>query len=335
MIDFLKSLDFVNPQWFWLLLTLPILIAFYWLRIRKRQHSFRTSTLDWFTGRKLKSLRQRIVHLPFILRILGLVLLIVVLTRPQTSDSSKSTNIEGIDIILCIDVSGSMRAMDFKPNRLDAAKKTATNFIQGRPNDRMGLVVFAGEAYTQCPLTTDHQVLTDLIKPLKNGMIEDGTALGDGLATSVNRIKDSEAISKVIILLTDGVQTAGSLDPLTSAELAKSYGIRIYTIGVGTHGEAPVPVQTPFGEQIVNYPVEIDEDVLQKVAQNTGGNYYRATNNQSLEDIFNEIDNLEKSKIQVDVFKTRYDQYRWFLWPAILLFILELILRLTVFRIKI
>lgn len=335
MIDFLKQLNFANPQWFWLFLSLPLLIAIYWVRIRKRQHNFRTSNLDWFTGKKLISIRQRLLHIPFVLRVLGLSLLIIVLARPQTSDSSKSTNIEGIDIILSIDVSGSMRAMDFKPNRLEAAKKTATKFIEGRTNDRMGLVVFAGEAFTQCPLTTDHQVLTDLIKPLKNGMIEDGTALGDGLATAVNRIKDSEAISKVIILLTDGVQTAGSLDPLTSAELAKSFGIRIYTIGVGTHGDAPIPVQTPFGEQIMNYPVEIDEEVLQKVAQNTGGNYYRATNNQSLEDIFNEIDQLEKSKIQVDIFKTRYDQYRWFLWPAILLFVLDLILRLTVFRIKI
>jgi Ca-activated chloride channel family protein len=334
MIAELMQITFANPKWFLLFAVIPLLATLYFLRIRKRNASLIMSSTDWLTGKSLKTFRQRLIHLPFIIRMLIISLLIIVMARPQTSDSSQKTNIEGIDIILSIDISGSMRAMDFKPNRLEAAKKTAIKFIEGRPNDRIGLVVFSGEAFTQCPLTTDHQVVKDLIKPLTNGMIEDGTALGDGLATAINRIKDSEAISKVIILLTDGVQTAGSLDPITSTEIAKSLGIRIYTIGVGTHGEAPIPVQTPYGEQIINYPVEIADDVLTEVANSTGGKYFRAINNKNLEEVFENIDKLEKSKIEVNVFKSKYDKYRWFLWPAFMLFFIEILLRLTVLRIK-
>jgi len=233
-----------------------------------------------------------------------------------------------------MDVSSSMLAMDFRPNRLEAAKKVAKEFISQRPNDRIGLVIFSGEAFTQCPLTIDHQVVNNLIDPMESGMIADGTALGDGLATAVNRIKDSEAISKVIILLTDGVQTAGSMDPATAAELAKTFGIRIYTIGVGRHGMAPYPVQTPFGMQVTSLPVEIDEVVLRKVAKITDGNYFRATSNQSLSEIYKQIDNLEKTRIEVSIFNNKYDQYKELLLGALAILLLEILVKLTILRTK-
>lgn len=332
--DFIREISFANPYWFLLFLAIPLMIAWYILRIRKRNASLSLSSTSWMAGKELKSFRQRIIHLPFILRILLISLLIIVMARPQTSDSQQKTNIEGIDIVMAIDVSGSMQAMDLKPNRLEAAKKVAKSFIDGRKNDRIGLVVFSGEAFTQCPLTTDHQVVKRLIDPLKTGMIEDGTALGDGLATAINRIKDSKAISKVIILLTDGVQTAGSMDPVSAAKIGQSLGIRIYTIGVGKHGMAPMPVQTPFGQQIVNYPVEIAEDVLQKVAETTDGKYFRATSNKSLKDIYGEIDKLEKSKIEVNVFQNKYDKYRGFVIAAFIILLIEVLLRLTILRTK-
>jgi Ca-activated chloride channel family protein len=335
MFSDFTHISFANPWWLLLLSLIPVLSLYYIFKLQKKYASLQVSNTDWLAGKPHKTIRQRLIHLPFILRMLVIALLSIVMARPQTSDSSQTTNIEGIDIALAIDVSGSMKAMDFKPNRLEAAKETAEKFIDGRPNDRMALVVFSGEAYTQCPLTTDHQVIKDLLKPLKNGMIEDGTALGDGLATAINRIKDSKAISKVVILLTDGVQNMGSLDPVTASKLAQKFGIRVYTIGVGSRGEAPMKVQGPFGDQIVRVPVQIDEEVLKEVAKNTDGRYFRATNNQSLDDVFVEIDQLEKSKIEVNVFKTRYDQYRWLLWPALILFVIEIILRLSVLRIKI
>jgi Ca-activated chloride channel family protein len=335
MFSGFTHINFANPWWLLLLSLIPLLSLYYIFKLQKKYASLQVSNTDWLAGKPHKTIRQRLIHLPFILRMLVIALLSIVMARPQTSDSSQTTNIEGIDIALAIDVSGSMKAMDFKPNRLEAAKETAEKFIDGRPNDRMALVVFSGEAYTQCPLTTDHQVIKDLLKPLKNGMIEDGTALGDGLATAINRIKDSKAISKVVILLTDGVQNMGSLDPVTASKLAQKFGIRVYTIGVGSRGEAPMKVQGPFGDQIVRVPVQIDEEVLKEVAKNTDGRYFRATNNQSLDDVFVEIDQLEKSKIEVNVFKTRYDQYRWLLWPALILFVIEIILRLSVLRIKI
>jgi Ca-activated chloride channel family protein len=227
-----------------------------------------------------------------------------------------------------------MRAMDLKPNRLEAAKKVAQTFIDSRQNDRIGLVIFSGEAFTQCPLTTDHKVLKDLFKPIRSGMIEDGTAIGDGLATAINRIKDSEAISRVIILLTDGVQNRGSIDPVSAAEIAKTFGIRVYTIGVGTEGKAPMPVQTAFGEQIVNVDVKIDEDILKKVAKATDGKYFRATNNKSLKKVYEEIDQLEKSKIDVDIFQNKYEEFLPFALIALGLFLLEILLRLSIFRTK-
>ncbi len=334
MMHFFNDISFANPYWFLLFIAIPLMISWYILRSRKRQASLSLSSTAWLGGKDLKSFRQKLIHLPFILRIAALSLLIIAMARPQTSDSHQEMNIEGIDIVMAIDVSGSMQAMDFKPNRLEAAKKVAKTFIEGRPNDRIGLVVFSGEAFTQCPLTIDHQVVKDLIDPLKTGMIKDGTALGDGLATAINRIKDSKAISKVIILLTDGVQNSGSMDPVSAAEIAKTFGIRVYTIGVGKHGMAPFPIPTPFGTQIKNFPVEIAEDVLRKVAESTDGEYFRATNNQNLKEIYNKIDQLEKSKIEVSIFKNKYDKYRGFLIAAGLLLLLELIFKLTILRTK-
>ncbi len=334
MIYYLKSLSFAQPYWFLLLLLIPLFVFYYIKRRKKQNASLQLSSTAWMEGNYKKSLRQRLIFLPFVLRMLVFVFLIIVLARPQSSLQRKKVNIEGIDIMMALDVSGSMRAMDLTPNRLEAAKTVAQEFIDSRPNDRIGLVVFSGEAFTQCPLTTDHKVLKNLFKPIKSGMIEDGTAIGDGLATAINRIKDSKAISRVIILLTDGVQNRGSIDPVSAAEIAKSFGIRIYTIGVGTKGEAPMPVQTAFGEQIVRVPVQIDEDILKKVAETTDGKYFRATSNKSLENIYKEIDKLEKSKIDVNIFQNKYEEYLPFALIALGLFLLEILLRLTLFRTK-
>jgi len=263
---------------------------------------------------------------------LAITILIIVLARPHSSNSWKNISTKGIDIILDMDISGSMLAQDFKPDRLEAAKEVATEFINGRPNDRIGLVVFSGESFTQCPLTTDHASVINLMKDIKSGMIEDGTAIGEGLANGISRLKDSPAKSKVLILLTDGVNNMGSIDPYTAAEIAKTFNIRVYTIGIGSLGTAPYPVQTPFGMQYQQMKVEIDEGLLQKISDETGGKYFRATNKQKLEDIYKEIDKLEKSKIKVKEYRKKNDEYLWWGIVAILLLILEGILRYTVFK---
>ncbi len=334
MIYYLKSLTFAQPYWLLLLALIPVFIFFYITRRNRQQAGLQLSSTAWLKSNPVKTLRQRLIFLPFSLRMLVFAFLVIVMARPQSSLQRKKVNIEGIDIIMALDVSGSMRAMDLKPNRLDAAKKVAQTFIDGRQNDRIGLVIFSGEAFTQCPLTTDHKVLKDLFKPIHSGMIEDGTAIGDGLATAINRIKDSKAISRVIILLTDGVQNRGSISPVSAAEIAKSYGIRIYTIGVGTKGTAPMPMQTAYGEQVVNVPVEIDEKILKEVAQATDGKYFRATSNKSLKKVYKEIDQLEKSKIDVDIFQNKYEEFLPFALIALGLFVLEVLLRLSFFRTK-
>jgi len=259
-------------------------------------------------------------------------LLIIVLARPQKTDRYQDVTTEGIDIMLALDISGSMLARDFKPDRLEASKNVATEFISGRPYDRLGLVVFSGESFTQCPLTTDHAVLVNLMREIESGMIEDGTAIGNGLATAINRIKDSDAVSKVIILLTDGVNNRGEIAPSTAADIAKTYGVRVYTIGVGTRGTAPYPVQTPYGIQYRNMPVEIDEAVLKDIASKTGGSYFRATDNNKLIEVYAEIDKLEKSKIDVRQFTRKEEKY---LMPAIVAFVLlalESLIRFTIFK---
>ncbi len=333
MMEYFDKLVFAYPYWLLLFIVIPILVAYYILKNKKQYASLQLPSLEWTQNLK-PNFRTKFRHLPFALRMIVLSLLIIVMARPQIHSSQRKVNVEGIDIIMALDVSGSMRARDLKPDRLEAAKYVAKKFIDGRKNDRIGLVIFSGEAFTQCPLTIDHNVLKNLFKPIKSGMIEDGTAIGDGLATAINRIKDSKAISRVIILLTDGVQNSGSIDPISAAQIAKEYGIRIYTIGVGSKGTAPMPVQTAFGEQIMNVPVKIDEDVLKKIAKATDGKYFRATSNRSLQNVYQEIDKLEKSKIDVNIFMNKSEEFLNFAIMAMVLLLLELVLRISIFRIK-
>lgn len=326
-----SNYEFANPGFLYLLLIIPVLVAWYWFRQAKSTATLQVSSTEPFENTP-RSIRQYLYHGLFALRMLAIGLLIVAFARPQTSLKRQNVSIEGIDIVMALDISSSMLAQDLKPDRLEAAKKVALDFFKGRPNDRIGLVVFAGEAFTQCPLTTDHTVIEEMMGDIKSGMIEDGTAIGDGLATAINRLKESQAISKVIILLTDGVNNAGSIDPVSAAEIAKIYGIRIYTIGVGTYGMAPYPVQTPFGLQYQNMEVQIDEELLQKVADMTDGRYFRANNNKKLEEIYQEIDKLEKSKIDVTEFRKKNDEYLPLALLAFVFLVLETILRNTVFK---
>ncbi|HPX27587.1 MAG TPA: VWA domain-containing protein [Treponemataceae bacterium] len=327
----MNGITFAEPHFLYLLLVIPALIVFYILKQQKANASFRMPGLQQFKGSG-NNFRFYLRHVLFALRTIAIGLLIVILARPQSTDSFQNISTEGIDIILALDISGSMLARDFKPDRLEASKNVATEFISGRPYDRMGLVVFSGESFTQCPLTTDHAVLINLLREIQSGMIQDGTAIGMGLATAVNRIKDSEAKSKVIILLTDGVNNMGEIAPATAAGIARSFGIRVYTIGMGTRGMAPYPVRTPFGIQYQNMRVEIDEPVLQQIAAETGGKYFRATDNDKLVQVYAEIDKLEKSKIDVRQFSRKEEEY---LVPAIIAFCiiaLELLVRYTVMR---
>lgn len=284
-----------------------------------------------------KSWKIYLIHAPFVLRILTLVMIVLVLARPQTTDNWQNTEIEGIDIMLAVDVSTSMLAEDLKPNRLEAAKQVASEFINGRPNDNIGLTIFAGESFTQCPLTVDHAVLLNLFQSIKGdiaqrGLIEDGTAIGMGIANAVSRLKDSKAKSKVIICLTDGSNNRGDISPLTSAEIAKQFGIRVYTIGVGTNGTAPYPMPTYAGVQYVNIPVEIDEQTLTQIAATTNGNYFRATSNTKLKEVYAEIDKLEKTKLNVKEFSKRNEAFAAFGVIALLSLFMELLLRNTVLK---
>ena len=313
------------------MLLVPALIVWYILRHKKQEASLSFSDLKGFV--KLpKTWKAYLRHLLFALKMAALALLIVALARPQSSSTNSTSNIEGIDIVMAMDVSGSMLARDLKPDRLTAAKNVASDFVKGRPGDRMGLVIFSGESFTQVPLTTDHGVMLNMLAEMKNGLIDDGTAIGDGLATAISRLKDSEAISKVVILLTDGMNNAGSVDPYTAAEIAKLYGIRVYTIGVGSYGTAPYPVQTPFGTQIQQMKVEIDEKLLASVAGMTGGKYFRATSNQKLDEIYEEIDKLERSKIEVTEFRRLHEEFYPLVAWALALLLLEFLLRKTIFR---
>lgn len=327
----MTGISYAEPLFLYLLFVVPAMIAFYLFKQHKATASLRMPGLKQFANSG-STFRHYLRHLLFAFRVLAVTLLIIVLARPQATDKFQNTSTEGIDIVLALDISGSMLARDFRPDRLEASKSVATEFISGRPYDRIGLIVFSGESFTQCPLTTDHAVLINLLREIQSGMIEDGTAIGMGLATAVNRIKDSQAKSKVIILLTDGVNNRGEIAPATAAGIAKTFGIRVYTIGVGTQGMAPYPVQTPYGLQYQDMPVEIDEGILQDISKTTGGKYFRATDNDKLVQVYNEIDKLEKSKIDVRQFSRKEEK---FLFPAILAFcllILEVIIRNTLFR---
>ncbi len=327
----IKNIEFANPEYFYLLIIVPLMAVWYWFNQSKTNAEMQVSSTSVFEKNR-KSIRQYIYYILPVLRLLAIALLIVALARPQSSTSSQDVSIEGIDIVMALDVSGSMLAQDLKPDRLEAAKTVASEFFDGRPNDRVGLVIFSGETFTQCPLTTDHSIIKNLFKDIKSGMIQDGTAIGDGLATAVNRLKESEAISKVIILLTDGVNNSGSIDPVSAAEIAKLYGIRIYTIGVGTIGMAPYPVQTAFGTEYRDVEVKIDEELLKQVTKMTDGKYFRATSNQKLREIYAEIDQLEKSKIDVTEFRRKTEEFFPLAIIAFALLALEFIFRKTIFK---
>lgn len=329
--EFLEDITWANPEYFWLLLIIPVLIAYYLWSGKRKNAALQMSSLGMF-GKRQRTWKHYLRHSMFVLRMLAVALIIVALARPQSSSSRQDVTVEGIDIVTALDISGSMRAEDFKPNRLEAAKNVLVDFIEGRVNDRIGLVIFAGESFTQSPLTTDRAVLQNLVKEIKFDMIEDGTAIGDGMATAINRLKDSEAVSKVIILLTDGENNSGSIDPLSAADIAKTYGIRIYTIGVGTIGRAPVAVDTPFGKRYTEVEVRIDEPLMTQIAELTGGKYFRATGNKKLEEIYKEIDLLEKSKIDVTEFHKKYEEFLPLAVWALILLALEFLLRTTIFR---
>lgn len=327
------KITFAHPYLLLLLIVIPLLIVWYILRYRKQKPALQFSNISLFKGLH-KTFRQRAYPLLFALRMVAVGAVIIALARPQSKLSRQEMKVEGIDIVLAMDVSGSMLAEDFKPNRLEAAKKVASDFIDGRKNDRMGLVIFSGEAFTQVPLTIDHGVLLKQLHAVKSGMVKDGTALGDGLATAINRIKDSEAKSKVIILLTDGINNMGAVDPQSAAEIAALYNIRLYTIGVGTKGLAPYPFRDQFGRiHYQNIPVELDEGLLTQMAQSTNdGQYFRATNKKSLEKIFKQIDEMEKSKIDVTQYAQTKDEYQGWLILAALALLLEILLGLFYFR---
>jgi Ca-activated chloride channel homolog len=327
------NIEFAHPRYFFLLLALIPAIVWYVYRHNKVQAELQIPTIAPFSKVK-KSLRIYLRHVPFILRMLVITLLIVVLARPQSTNRWQNETVEGIDIMLALDISGSMLAGDFSPNRIEASKDVASSFISGRPNDRIGIVLFGGESFTQCPLTTDHAALINLLHEVNVGIISDqSTAIGLGLANAVKRLKDSGAKSRVVILVTDGVNNAGSVDPLTAAEIAKTFGVRVYTIGVGTIGTAPYPVQDMFGNIVYQQmPVEIDEGILRKISAMTNGSYFRATNNQKLKEIYNQIDKMEKSKIDVKQYSRKHEEYRTFAFAALFLLLLEMIMKITVLK---
>ena len=329
-------MEFANKEYlFLLLLSIPYLIWYVMFR-KKSEPTLRMSDTFAFNYAP-KSWRVKLMPLQLLLRIVTFTLIVIVLARPQTSNSWKNKSVEGIDIMLAIDVSTSMLAEDLKPNRIEAAKAVASEFIIGRPNDNIGLSIFAGEAFTQCPMTTDHASLLNLLQNVRTdiaarGLISDGTAIGMGLANAVTRLKGSKAKSKVVILLTDGSNNMGDISPMTAAEIAQSLGIRVYTIGVGTNKVAPYPMPVAGGVQYVNMPVEIDTKMLADIAASTEGDFYRATNTAELKNIYKEIDRLEKSKLNVKKFSKRYEAYQPFALAAAIALLLEILLRITVFR---
>jgi Ca-activated chloride channel family protein len=322
---------FAYPWVLWALLLIPVLAAVYWRRKQKMVTEVTFSSLQPFEHMQ-RSLREKLHDFPVALRLFALALFIIALARPQTVSSRENVATEGIDIVLLLDISGSMVAEDFTPNRIQAAKQVAEEFIDGRTNDRIGLVIFSAESFTQCPLTTDYPVLKSLLKDVKNGMIADGTAIGLALANGVNRLKDSKTKSRVMILLTDGVNNRGEIDPITAARIAATYGIRVYTVGVGAQGEAPYPVQTPFGIQRRMIPVDLDEKSLTAIADMTGGKYFRATDNRKLKAIYKEIDQLERTKIEVTAYKRYSELFYGWIGAGLLMLLFEVGLSGTVFR---
>lgn len=326
-----KSISFADPYFFLLFLLIPLGIWWQWKARRRHRPSFRMSTIRGLENLP-PSWRIRLRPIMGFCRWLALILLIIALARPQNTQVMESVETEGIDIVMSIDVSGSMLAEDLKPNRIEAAKKVAREFVQQRPSDRIGLVIFAGESFTQCPISIDHQVVLEQIDKIRSGLLVDGTAIGMGLATGVDRLRYAQGESRILILLTDGVNNTGLIDPMTALEIAKTYGVRVYTIGVGSLGRALYPVQTEFGVQKQMHEVKIDEDLLRRIAAETGGQYYRATTNQGLDRIYKEIDQLEKTKAEVSIHRNYRDLYFPLVVLALALLSLEWLLRFTLFR---
>lgn len=328
-----NDITFANPELLWLLLIIPLLIGWYIWKSNTSKSELTMSTLQGFMGLRIP-LKVHLRHSPFALRTFAIALLILAIARPQARSSWKDVYSEGIDIIISMDISASMLAQDFKPNRLEASKEVAMEFIDSRPNDRIGLVIFSGESFTQCPLTTDHAIIKNLFAGIKTGMVNDGTAIGMGLANAISRIKDSQAKSKVVILLTDGVNNQGSIAPLTAAEIAKAFDIRVYTIGVGSLGKALSPVaRYPDGSFEYDYvEVQLDEKMLGEVASMTGGKYFRATDNKKLKQVYKEIDLLEKTKFEEKSFSNKEEHFFIFALLACIAFTAEFILRYTVYR---
>ena len=326
-----KHITFAHPYFFALLLVIPFMI---WWQSRGRKNSQPVLRITTLGGIKPlpPGAKARFRPVMFILRVLALLMLIIGLARPQSTNTTVNNDTDGIDLVLGMDISGSMLAEDFRPNRMEAAKKVALDFVDKRPSDRIGLVIFSGESFTMCPITIDHQVLKEQIMNLKSGMVTDGTAIGDGLATSVDKLRYSKAKSKVIILMTDGENNCGKISPLTALEIAKVYKLKVYTIGVGTQGQALIPMQTPMGTVKQMMPVNIDEPLLRQIAGQTGGKYFRATSNNSLKTIYEEIDRMEKTSIEVTSFKRYAELFFPFALLAALFLSLELLLRYTLFK---
>lgn len=326
----MEGLEFANPGYLYLLLIIPLLAGWAVWRDRDRKNTLRFSSFSILPPQRRFLGWMR--FLPLLLRLLSVGLIVVALARPQSFSKEENATTEGIDIMMSLDVSGSMQARDFSPNRLEAAKKLGMHFVSGRPNDRMGLVIFARDAYTMCPLTVDHATLLNQLNSVQMGMIDDGTAIGSGLATAVNRLLHSDAVSRVVILLTDGVNNSGEIAPYTAAEIAQSFGIRVYVIGVGSQGTAPFPVQTPFGVRYQDVEVHLDEPQMREMAALTGGQYFRATDNKTLAEVYDEIDKLEKSKIHVDEFTHRSEEFStWLLW-GIALLLADMVIRHVALR---
>lgn len=328
-----KNIIFANPEFFWLLLLLPLMLLWYWYWNKKSQANVTFSSTIAF--KKTKSWSDALYHLLFVLRMIAIALIVVALARPQThSENAKTKITDGIDIVMAIDVSASMLSQDLKPNRFEALKKVASQFVKDRPNDRIGLVIYAGESYTKTPVTTDKSIILNALSEITYGQIEDGTAIGMGLATAVNRLKESKAKSRVIILLTDGVNNTGFIDPQTAAELAAEYGIKVYTVGIGTNGMALSPYALNADGSIIYRmrQVDIDEPLMKKIAQVTKGRYFRATNNQKLQQIYDEINQMETTKIEEFKYTEVDEKFRWWVLVAGVLLLLEFVLKHTLLR---
>ncbi|WP_217603920.1 VWA domain-containing protein [Chitinophaga sp. GbtcB8] len=327
-----KNITFAYPWCFWLLLLVPVLIYWYFKQQQRQQGALQVSSIQGLKGLPV-SWKVQFRPVLLVLRVLAFTALVTALARPQTSNTSENIDSEGIDITLSIDISGSMLAEDLQPNRLEAAKKVAVDFVNKRISDRIGLVIFSGESFTQCPITTDHAVLENQIMQVKSGMLQDGTAIGMGLATAVDRLRSSKAQSKVIILLTDGVNNTGLVDPITALEIAKAFKIRVYTIGIGTYGKAPFPMTMPDGSiQMQMQDVQIDEQLMKKISSETGGKYFRATNTVALQRIYDEIDKLEKTKVEITSYKRYAEHFFPLAMLALACLLLEVVLRYTAFR---